>query len=234
MTFYELEKLCKKRRIKKRFFLFFIILLIIILFVAIVYLIKVLFVSDNNIKKENITRKNIQKTQTVKTKQIIKQIPVKEVTIPININTNDKINHKYVDKNSSAKENETKKVILKPFIVFNENNNSSNNSLPTVKKDAKNNISIKNENIIVTQTMPSYDRCIYLAKKALNKGDYSSALMWAKNANYEDKSKPEAWIISAKALYKEGKKQKAIEILKLYLKFKQNEKIKKLLKELEK
>ncbi|WP_369792213.1 CDC27 family protein [Lebetimonas sp. JH369] len=64
-----------------------------------------------------------------------------------------------------------------------------------------------------------------MAKNYYKNGDYENALKWAKNANLQNKNKPESWIIVAKSLYKLNQKQKAIKILKIYYDYTKNKDI---------
>ena len=213
MTFYELEKMCKKRRIKKRIFFIFLIIVI----VAGAYLIW------------NFYKSHAKKNSSVA--EIKKTVPKKEIK-PLKKTEN----IKKTEKNKSKE----KEMVLTPVISldFTDINtskiNSQNKTEP--KKDTvpkPNKVSVKKVNVITTEILPSYEECIYQAKDALKNKNYSLALKWAQNANTKNKIRPEAWIITAKILYKTGKKQKALNILKLYLKYNKNKKIEQFLKELE-
>ena len=79
----------------------------------------------------------------------------------------------------------------------------------------------------------SYGLALQIARMYLQKKEFSKALMWAKKANNIDREKEGAWIAYAKALYGLGKKQKARRLLQIYLDFKESQKVKKVLKEMQ-
>jgi len=89
---------------------------------------------------------------------------------------------------------------------------------------------VKEAIVIKSKNLPSYDVCIKLAKEYYEKGDYKQALKWAKNANIQDNKRAGSWIITAKTLYKMGKKDEAIKLLEIYYSYTKNEKIKSLIK----
>ena len=76
----------------------------------------------------------------------------------------------------------------------------------------------------------SYDLAIKIAQAYYHKGAYTKALEWARRANKLDRQKEEAWILYAKTLYKLGKKQKAKQLLKVFLDYKDSQEAKQLLK----
>ena len=218
MTFYELEKICKQRRIKKRIFL--ILLITGVLFTS--YLIWNFY---------KINSKKVIKLHTKK--EITKTIEKKEIK---------KVEKKIKPLQSNKSVNKEKEIILTPVISLNFTDINTSKSQNISKKiklkkeespKASSDKVVHQYNIITTETLPSYEECIYKAKKALKNKNYALAFKWAQDANTKNKIRPEAWIISAKILYKTGKKQKAVNILKLYLKYQKNKKIEKFLKELE-
>ena len=225
MTFYELEKMCKQRRIKKRvrFILFFILLLIIVYGIWVLNKIKSKEIKSNKEIKTSLNKKSIKKSVVIKKEKNSSKV--------------------YLKNNKSMQR--SKEMILAPVISlnFSDINVSDSNSQNSSKKvlPAKENVSVPSnkpskpntKNIITTEILPSYDECIYQAEDALKSKDYSLALKWAQNANIKNKIRPEAWILTAKILYLTGKKQKALNILKLYLKYNKNKKIEQFLKELE-
>ncbi len=77
----------------------------------------------------------------------------------------------------------------------------------------------------------SYDLAIQLARNYYNDGKYKKALAWAKKANALDREQEEAWILYAKSLKKMGEDEKAYQILRVYLDYKESNKARKLLKE---
>ena len=213
MTFYELEKLCKKRRIKRRvFFLFFVIFIIFVIFAIWFFAKKRFYVAHKQQPKKQI----IKKVKTVKKIKNVKKIVEINKTKPSIILT-PVISLDFVEDINISKEK-----------------TSSNMKQKTIQKQDNNfQESKRSKNIVTTEILPSYEECIYQAEDALKNKNYSLALKWAKNANIKDKTRPEAWIISAKILYLEGKKQKAINVLKLYLQYYKNKKVEKFLRKLE-
>jgi len=94
-------------------------------------------------------------------------------------------------------------------------------------------VKVKKDNsfIMTAQTLPSFETCMALAKKYYQEGNYKEALKWAKNANTQNNKKPDSWIMSARALYKLGKKDEALKILKIYYNYHKDESVKKVMGE---
>jgi len=196
MTFYELERECKKRKIR----VFIIIIFLILLLIGGVYLYM-------SLHKQKISKKPEIKKITNNTKEI---------------NTTVK----------NIKNKPKKPIKLLPVIDLNISFDMNNSKVAYVKKETQTKKSNNNQSVILnSQIMPSFDTCIHLAKKYFDEKDYENALKWAKLANTQDKKNPISWIISAKALYKMGKKEKAIKLLKIYNSYYNNKDIKKLIKE---
>ncbi|WP_024790886.1 MULTISPECIES: CDC27 family protein [unclassified Lebetimonas] len=183
MTFYELEKECKKRKRNSFLLLMFLIFLMLSIGLSAYYF---SFKKDKKIKKtENKKIKKVQKTKK------IKKIKKTEILKPI------------IDLNISVDEAKKK-----------------------IKKEVNNTKIIKSKKELLNiSTLPSFETCITLAKNYYKNGDYENALKWAKNANLQNKNKPESWIIVAKSLYKLNQKQKAIKILKIYYDYTKNKDI---------
>jgi len=190
MTFYELEKKCKRKRFLKFLFLLFVIFIIAI----------GIGVYFNFINKAVKEKKIVKKQKTVLKKK---------------------------EKTKKNKTTQTKQILLLPYIDLNITEKKVSKTKKVKKTKKENNTSI----ILKTQNLPSFDTCIAIAKKYLERKDYKNALKWAKNANIQNKKNPLSWIISAKALYYMGKKQKAIKLLKIYNSYYNNKEIKNLLKE---
>jgi len=210
MTFYELEKICKRRRFIKRLIIFSLvfILLFMIGFVVFNSLNKKEFKKEIKIDNKNIDKKDekiIVEVKEIKSNNTKLNKPIKKV----------KENIKFlpqIDLNQS--------LIRKKEVIKKE-----------IKKSSKKEENKTKKIILTSEVLPSFDSCILLAKKYLQKGDYKNALTWAKNANIQNKKDPRSWIISAKALYKMGKIDKAIKLLKVYNSYYNNKEVKKLLKE---
>jgi tetratricopeptide (TPR) repeat protein len=216
MTFFELEKECKKRRI---IFLFLFIIFVIFILIIAFYIYRNYLnkeVSRNLRKNAHIIKKFNKPLNNNKemnhTKKVSKIIIVQKVT-------NKEINNTEVNK-TVKKEN-----ILKPIIDLNIINSDIYEN-KTVLKYKKNHKEIINKsNVLNTSTLPSFKTCMLLAKNFYIGGDYENALKWAKNANIQDRNRPESWIMVAKSLYKLNKKNKAIEILQIYYNYTKNKKV---------
>jgi len=102
---------------------------------------------------------------------------------------------------------------------------------PAQKKEETSSVK-KSSFIIETNSLPSFATCIALAKKYYAKKDYKNALKWAKYANIQNKKDPQSWIISAKSLYKMGKKKEALKVLNVYYSYTGSPEIKKLIEEM--
>ena len=222
MTFLELEKICKKRRLIARIVYFIVILLII----SILYLLmnaNINFKSANlvdnksehnktsNEKPEDISvksDKNIKHSEKKTKKNIRKEKMILTAVLDLNISDG---NIKKVSKKNTTKTDENK-VFRKNVIKTSENQ--------------------KEKNLLSTRNLPSYETCIALSEKYYSEKNYKKALYWAKNANLLNNKKVDSWILSAKALYKLGRKKEAIKILKIYYNYRKDEKVKKLLGDL--
>ena len=79
------------------------------------------------------------------------------------------------------------------------------------------------------QKRKSYTVAVTIARSYFKKGDYKSALKWAKQANTLDAQKEESWLLYAKSLYHLGEKKSAIKLLHFYLKFQNSSKVEELL-----
>ena len=246
MTFYELEKKCKQRRLKKYGLIAFLIFFV---FASIGYL---LFNSsfdkssnnsnfnkeyDNNTAigndTEDIESLNMKK---IEEKRHIKTEHNKNEYIKENTNMENKAKNITKEKNISAKKAVNSHLILTLMIPGMGNLEKKDNNKSKVKVNTNNhkiNNTKSNEPIIQVESLPPYKKCIELARKYLREEKYDLALKWAKNANIQNKDLPDSWIITSEALFFSGDKEKAINILKIYLKYHQNKKVKRLLKEFE-
>ncbi|GAX87082.1 conserved hypothetical protein [Lebetimonas natsushimae] len=203
MTFFELERECKKRKRKKIFLLIFLI--IILLISAVIFnkykIIDKIKVVTNNKKENNLTVVNKKEKDKNETK---------------------------IKKNISKIYKIIKTDVIKPIIYLNM---KDINVSKIEKKHHKNKLNKKNDFnkthkfLLNTSTLPSFETCIMLAEKYYKNRDYENALKWAKNANIQNKEDPKSWVIVAKSLYKLNKKDKAVEILQLYYKYTKNKDI---------
>jgi len=211
MTFYELEKECKKRR--KHFFIkFFLILLLFILVISVAYY---LFYYKNNLTKKERPIQKIKKVEHQQSKINLKKDK--------NITNKEKVK-KYMSNNVP---------IIKFDLNLKELNDTdvktiTNNNITKTHKEKKELNKSKladNQKILTINNLPSYDTCIKLAKNFYKIGDYKNALKWAKSANIQNNTLAESWILTAKSLYKLHKKDEAIKILKIYYKYTKNKQI---------
>ncbi|NPA11537.1 MAG: hypothetical protein GXO62_04770 [Epsilonproteobacteria bacterium] len=209
MTFYELEKLCKKKRLKK--------ILTYSGIAAGVISAAVFWLLANNTHTRHTLAKKPQPTPK----------PTPKQKTPPPVKPSDNTSKKPLKPAPVKKEIKPKKeAVLMPVITLNNNAPAPE---PYVNKPAPK----ESKNSIFSSTpLPSYQTCINLAKKYYQKGDYQNAILWAKNANIQDKKAKESWIITAKALYKEGKKEKALKVLKIYYKFSKDKEVKDVIEEI--
>ena len=201
MTFYELEKKCKKKKLLR--ILFILVLISIFAILCLVYYLEFAN-ATRKIKKISEVKKPIE----IKKMKKRTEIQQKEITISPSI-----------DLNITQSQNTSKtavKIIKKIKNSFEQNKTTK---------------SINKKVILQSSNLPSYKTCISIALKYLKQKDYQNALKWAKFANIQNKKDPLSWIISAKALYLSGKKEKAIKLLKIYNSYYNNKKIEKLIKE---
>jgi len=215
MTFYELEKKCKRKKLLKIFifFVFGVILIGIAFFIFLQN--KNTSLERKKVKKEIKTNKTIPaKNKSVKNKPV----PVKVKKQKNNVKKLSFIVPKINEVNNS------KKIYLSKIATKIKKENNETNKTKLKKNDKK--IIFKSFNL------PSYQTCISIAKKYLQQKDYADALKWAKYANIQNKEDASSWIISAKALYYMGKKDEALKLLKIYNSYYNNEKVKQLIKEM--
>ena len=203
MTFYELEKKCKKKKLLK--ILFILVLILIVIAGCLVYFLE--FVNTSRkVKKSVQVKKALKIKKTIKIKKHIHQ---KEITISPSI-----------DLNITQSQNIHKTVVK--TIKKIKNSFEQNKTTKSINKKV----------ILQSSNLPSYKTCISIALKYLKQKDYQNALKWAKYANIQNKKDPKSWIISAKALYYLGKKKEAIKLLKIYNSYYNNKEIQVLIRKL--
>jgi len=225
MTFLELEKICKKRKRVKIIKLSGSIIVLIGVFLAISYLninkknFKPSVKTEKNLSNLGLTSKKIT-DENKTTKKIKKEIKKAEKIEPIiNLNLSEIKSNSLTPK---TKHTTDEKIKNKKTDITIKNKIDINNTKPAKNK-------IKKTNTLKTTKLPSFDTCIALSKKYYEEGNYKEALKWAKNANLLDRKKAISWIMSAKALYNLGKKEKALKILKIYYNYNKDKKIKELI-----
>ena len=203
MNFLELERKCKKRRVFK------ILKLILLLFFLSFITLGAYFLYKNDFllikdQEQKLAKNSIK--EKIENKKSDKMLELK-------FETNfQELYQSYKNRIASKpkKENKLKRETKKEEVE---------------KKDQ-----VKEAIVIKSKNLPSYDVCIKLAKEYYEKGDYKQALKWAKNANIQNNKNASSWIITAKTLYKMGKKDEAIKLLEIYYSYTKNEKIKNLIK----
>ena len=203
MNFLELERKCKKRRVFK------ILKLILLLFFLSFITLGAYFLYKNDFllikdQEQKLAKNSIK--EKIENKKSDKMLELKFETNFQELYQSYK--NRIIPK--SNEENKLKRETKKEVVE---------------KKDK-----VKEAIVIKSKNLPSYDVCIKLAKEYYEKGDYKQALKWAKNANIQDNKRAGSWIITAKTLYKMGKKDEAIKLLEIYYSYTKNEKIKSLIK----
>ncbi|GAB6046135.1 membrane protein [Caminibacter profundus] len=207
----ELEKLYYKRLIWK----FFILILLFVFFVLIGF-----YSYSKKGKKIQANEENITmfKERTLKEKKEIKSVEVnKSIKMDNKIN---KSNDKLVFVLPQIKE----KDITESIHQKNIQNVKKENKLNKVSKDIKNTsiVVIKEKKVNIKELIqkykeqPNYEIAMIIAKKYFDK-DLKKSQLWALKANNLDPKREESWLLFADILLKENKKQKAIEILNIYL-----------------
>jgi type III secretory pathway component EscV len=222
---------------RKQFLKIFITFLIVVLFL---FFILNLFNKNNETKTNNENRNvKTEKNLSVRTENNITQIDTNK-TIKI---------AKKIEKNISKEKNETNitkhDTVLTfrfefPKIDLNETNVVKKKSVKISKKHSAHIVKkpiIIEEKINVNELIksfninPSYDLAIQISQYYLNNNMLDLAKKWSLKANGIDPSRYESWRIFAIILLKRNKKDKAREILNIYLKeYKDNDEIKKLLR----
>ena len=261
MTFLELEKKCKRRRLLRIIKILLLALLLVLFYFLYIFLFenkeakRVEKVKEKNISEKinrviDYEKKKIEKNENKKIDYINKKIVIeKNVSKKINRVVNYEKKEKAIEKNNKneAVKNEAvnleKVPTLRLFLDFNITYDKNE-----IKKDIKNKKALKkeqvykknidskkskfNNSVIKTAILPPFDKCILLANKYYKEGNYKEALKWVKNANIQDNKRAISWILTAKILNKMGKKKEAIKLLKLYYNFNKDEKVKKLMEQL--
>lgn len=223
MTFLELEKKCKKRRLLRNIK----ILLLIVIMSGIAYVSYSLFFKDETIKKiDSVKKEKVKEINASKNKEIV--FLNKEIILNKKENIKEPPSLRfYIPYNNEAKK------VTKNKKNLSYKKNVENKDKKSVQNKEKKRIENKEANFIIkTTVLPSFETCILLANKYYKEGNYKEALKWAKNANIQNNKKAISWILSAKILNKMGKKEEARKILKLYYNYSKDEKVKKLMEQL--
>jgi len=231
MTFQELEKICKRRRLYKKVRACVLAVLFAAVGIGVFYINKKnqkipagkkSIKQDNNIIEKNIIiNKTANKANFQKKPTALKKIPKQKLELVLDLNFTEIENNHNINK-YTLKEEKPKYKEKKP-------QPTKSKEQQTEKKPLK---SANQKNYIIkSNTLPSYETCIKLSEKYFKEGKYNESLKWAKNANIQNKKDPLSWIMSAKSLYKLGKKSEAVKILKIYYNYRKDKEVEKLLRE---
>jgi len=205
--FFELEKKCKQLKLKKLFKYLSIFISIIITFLGILWI----YNNYKNIKPQQ----NIQKPKIIIKEKNITKIVVKKI---------------YIEKNI------TKPIPKAPTLDLNIDLQNIKEIKPkTPQKPEKKPIQTKQivkKSIIQNETL-TFEKALTLAKKYYENEDYQSSIKWCKLASKIDNNDERVWKLYALNLEKTGQRQKAIKVLKTYLKYKNSIELKYLLQRLE-
>ena len=90
-------------------------------------------------------------------------------------------------------------------------------SLFTVENTSKNPLQAQIDSY---NALPRYDTALSIAKSYYASSNFADAAVWAKKANQLNREGEEAWLLSAKSYYAQGRKNEAIGVLELYLNYK--------------
>lgn len=80
------------------------------------------------------------------------------------------------------------------------------------------------------KTSPQYETALTIAKEYYAKGSFAEAAIWAKKANQLNREEEEAWLLYAKSYYAQGMRAEAINVLELFLNYKNSKAASEMLK----
>ena len=245
INFYELEKRCKKlqqKRLKKR-------ILIVSLLVVVVAMISWLFINPTNkhqekkevkkehkkvIKKAEKIEKKIKKEKSEKVKKIKKIEKPKQVKKEENKTINKTIKQEIPLITYTLNLNNIKEVNLSTKQVLKRKEDNQ-----TVTKEEKNPIKTtdtKKEDyklLIKTKNL-TFDEALNSANLYYKNGNYKETIKWCKIASSLNNENEEVWKLYSLSLERLGNREKAIKVLKTYLKYKNSTELKLILERLEK
>ena len=242
VDFVELEKKCKqlqRKKMIKLIILIFVIILASLLVYVLIKLSKGVTVIDPVISQKVVIKKDV----TSKKEKNISVLPIKKVKkIEKNISTLPKpikiIKEKNISKHLVPMPILDIKIDFDNIKVLKEPKKLQPKSKP--KKQEQNHskqphtISIKvpTKVSVLESKDITFTKAIQLAELYYNNGDYKNSIKWCKIAAKIDNNVEKVWKLYALNLEKIGKKQKAIKILKTYLKYKDSLELKFLLQRL--
>jgi len=208
-SFENLQKRCKRYKLKKR-------VIIITPIIAIVAMV-VLYSSID--EKPKVVKKEIHK---------IKKVVTKPVSVKKDVEYSLKVDTTYVPKNKAVTIYEDYvEPVKKPKPVKKVRSKEPKNKNITdyyVDKRYEKPLSISvtklnsiEQMITLYNKEKNYDLALKIAQNYYNSQKYTKALTWAKKANILDRKDDGAWILYAKSEYAKGNHKRAIKILNLYL-----------------
>ncbi len=89
------------------------------------------------------------------------------------------------------------------------------------------------EKIEIYEKRPDFQTALAIASQFYEKQEYAQSITWAKKADKLKPSKPEVFSLYARALYFDGQKQKAAQLLRYFLNTKVNEELQELLNKIQ-
>jgi len=156
------------------------------------------------IKEKNITKVVVKKVKVFIEKNITKPTPpAPTLSLDINLTKIQKIDN---PKQKAKAELKTKKTNTQP---------------------------IKKQTSILQNETITFNKALTLAKKYYENADYENSIKWCKLASKIDNNDERVWKLYALNLEKTGQKEKAIKLLKTYLKYKNSLELKYLLQRFE-
>jgi len=259
--FYELERKCKKLQ-QKKLFKYFIIIFVFLIFIGVYFYIQytqktplhtlaikkeVPKIKENNITKTNkkiddvkkIENKKISKKKKENNTSNIQKIispKIKEKNIT---KTDKKIDNPKKEKNVTIQKIIKEKNITKPIIQpvlelkIDFDNIKPLETNKAIIQNPKTLKQVKHKSSIVQNETITFLKALTLAKKYYENADYENSIKWCKLASKIDNNDERIWKLYALNLEKIGQKEKAIKVLKTYLKYKNSLDLKYLLQRLE-
>ena len=211
--FEELERRCKKLKVKRG-------IKILLSFALVFAILVTIFIFARDYKTDDYKHKivskgknsiNKSKTDTLKESKIDSEKSKLKLELMIDI-PKIKQRPKQSDKVAIQKQIDRKKIVQKDI-----NKTSSKKPQRSILKIET--ITADKETVLLKnyQIKGDYLSALKLAEYFYKKRDFTKALYWAKNANKLDSTKEDSWIIYAKAKYALGKREDAIESLKTFL-----------------
>ena len=220
----ELEKLYYK---KKKIFYFTVVLVILLIGLAAFFVINKLSSTQSVSKKQ----KTVQIKKETSKKQVKKEVDkmVKKEIVKTETKTKPKekkefklefilpnIAEVHIPKEKPIKK--LKKTVSKPVSKPKPKNKANNLEvveIPDVKLQVQR-VDI-NKLIHSFERNPNYDLALAISKEYLNRNDIKNAQKWALKANAMEPERVDSWIQFADILLKQGKKEKARQILRVYI-----------------